>query len=106
MSREVMTIRPMVIDRGGGACEESQAPFFVSPFRKGAKGYLFISLMQEKRNQRVHYPQGPLQRGMQLTTRGNPLRQSFGIFHKAFALRVKHEFLFDKRCLVKIVKYM
>ena len=65
MSREVMTIRPMVIDRGGGACEESQAPFFVSPFRKGAKGYLFISLMQEKRNQRVHYPQGPLQRGMQ-----------------------------------------
>ena len=27
MSRGVMTIRPMVIDRGGGACEESQAPF-------------------------------------------------------------------------------
>ena len=26
---------------------------------------LFISLMQEKRNQRVHYPQGPLDRGMQ-----------------------------------------
>ena len=26
---------------------------------------MFISLMQEKRNQRVHYPQGPLQRGMQ-----------------------------------------
>ena len=25
----------------------------------------FISLMQEKRNQRVHYPQGPLDRGMQ-----------------------------------------
>ena len=24
--------------------------------------------MQEKRNQRVHYPQGPLDRGMQLTT--------------------------------------
>ena len=23
---------------------------------------MFISLMQEKRNQRVHYPQGPLQR--------------------------------------------
>ena len=35
MSREVMTIRPMVIDRGGGACEESQAPFFV-PFLKGS----------------------------------------------------------------------
>ena len=32
--------------------------------------FLFISLMQEKRNQRVHYPQGPLQRGMQ------PLRLS------------------------------
>ena len=31
---------------------------------------LFISLMQEKRNQRVHYPQGPLDRGMQ------PLRLS------------------------------
>ena len=28
--------------------------------------FLFISLMQEKRNQRVHYPQGPLHRGMQL----------------------------------------
>ena len=26
---------------------------------------MFISLMQEKRNQRVHYPQGPLHRGMQ-----------------------------------------
>ena len=32
--------------------------------------FLFISLMQEKRNQRVHDPQGPLQRGMQ------PLRLS------------------------------
>ena len=30
--------------------------------------FLFISLMQEKRNQRVHYPQGPLDRGMQLTS--------------------------------------
>ena len=27
MSRGVMTTRPVVIDRGGGACEESQAPF-------------------------------------------------------------------------------
>ena len=64
MSRGVMTTRPVVIDRGGGACEESQAPFLCS-FRKEPKGNLFISLMQEKRNQRVHYPQGPLQRGMQ-----------------------------------------
>ena len=32
---------------------------------------MFISLMQEKRNQRVHYPQGPLDRGMQTGTRRN-----------------------------------
>ena len=34
------------------------------PFLQGLHS-LFISLMQEKRNQRVHYPQGPLHRGMQ-----------------------------------------
>ena len=41
------------------------APFFLCPFGKRSKGILFISLMQEKRNQRVHYLQGPLDRGMQ-----------------------------------------
>ena len=39
--------------------------WFLLIFRKLITFFLFISLMQEKRNQRVHYPQGPLQRGMQ-----------------------------------------
>ena len=75
MSREVMTINPSTgsgrgpVDDGdeGSDAGMHRAPFCViggyprTPF-------LFISLMQEKRNQRVHYPQGPLDRGMQLTT--------------------------------------
>ena len=35
----------------------------------------------------MHYPQGPLDRGMQLTTREDPLRQNFCMIHKAFALK-------------------
>ena len=37
------------------------------------------------------YPQAPLQRGMQLTTREDPLRQGSSKNHKAFALRVIFE---------------
>ena len=65
MSREVMTIRPMVIDRGGGACEESQAPFFVSPFRKGAKGNVLFFGAKKRTKRNIHLTQAlPYMEGM------------------------------------------
>lgn len=80
-------------------------------FEKNQK-VMFISLMQEKRNQRVHYPQGPLDRGMQLipcrdrTTSGflRPVgskrrkASSVGMIHKAFALRVILDCLTQQSC--------
>ena len=63
MSRGVMTIRPMVIDRGGGACEESQVPFFVF-FPERTKGILFIfSLAPRKRTKRGALPPRPPSKG-------------------------------------------
>ena len=38
---------------------------------------MFISLAQRKGTKEDCYPQGPLHRGMQLTTREDPLRQGF-----------------------------
>ena len=63
MSRGVMTTRPVVIDRGGGACEESQVPFFVF-FPERTKGILFIfSLAPRKRTKRGALPPRPPSKG-------------------------------------------
>ena len=47
----------------------------------------FSRSLRENEPKEGCYPQGPLQRGMQLTTVQTDLRQSFGKVHKAFALK-------------------
>ena len=53
--------------------------------------------MQEKRNQRVHYPQGPLQRGMQ------PLRLSLLHLGKLEPSKVRLGFLKSRSAIYKII---
>ena len=55
----------MIVPSGMVSIYRRMLTFEGCSFGERTKRGLFISLMQEKRNQRVHYPQGPLQRGMQ-----------------------------------------
>ena len=63
MSRGVMTIRPMVIDRGGGACEKSQAPFFVLSGKNQRDSVHFLARSEKTNQKRGATPKAPFKGG-------------------------------------------